>query len=245
MAHSLKDVFKLSYVTFNTSNPGIYSEHCHSAYQLWKKQWTITFKELGTEKLLTSDDFIDRELCGLFDGHKAIGIVLFKFMDLKYKSTLDTAYFKNYPTSLLERNYDLNDTIMVMSYMTIDPLWRKLYTNFSVSELLFGFLILNLNCSKSARAICYLRNNRSTNEIFYRHSGTFLESTTAYNVAVDFAEADSSTSTLSTFQCHALLNLKLWNNFYQQRKNYESKRSITSEQSKSVSRDFSEPALEQ
>lgn len=215
------DVTKLKYLSFSTSAPGAYQHHCQSAYLLWKQQWVETFKELGTSKKLTADDFIDRELCGLFDGDKAVGFMLYKCMDLSLSSTLDAVYFANYPSSLITRNRNFNDSVMIMSYMTLDPAWRKANTNFAISELLIGFIVLILNTSRSQRALGYFRNNRSTNEIFYRHSGQFLLRDTAYNVEVDYGETDAKKSTLSSFSSHALLNLNLWNEFYTQRGTYE------------------------
>jgi hypothetical protein len=235
----INDVTKLKYLSFNTSAPGLFQPQCQSAYLLWKQQWQSTFKELGTEKSLTSDDFIDRELCGLFDDEKVIGFILYKFMDLRLLSSLDSLYFKNYPDALLARNKNLNDPIMIMSYMTLDPTWRKSNTNFSISELLIGFIILHQNTSHSQRVIGYFRNNRSTNEIFYRHSGQFLMRHTAYNVDVDYAETDTKKSTLSSRSNHALLTFKLWTEFYNQRRNYEFERRIISGKSKHGGRTLS------
>lgn len=234
----LFDVTKLKYLSFNTTTPGLFQAHCQSAYSLWKQQWVETFKELRTEKKLTSDDFTDRELCGLFDGDKAIGFMLFKCMDLSLNSTLDALYFTNYPDSLIARNRNFNDSVMIMSYMTLDPAWRKSKTNFAISELLMGFIILILNTSQSQRVLGYFRNNRSTNEIFYRHSGQFLMRHTAYNVEVDFGETDAKKSTLSSYSGHALLNLKLWNEFYNQRGTYEFERRFIPGKSK-----YSRPAF--
>ena len=241
------DVTKLIYLNFNTSDPGIHEKACESAYSLWKNQWIETFSDLDKTRHLTSDDFIDHELCGLFDGDKAVGFMLCKFMDLRLKSTFDILYFKNYPKSLIERNKTLQDTIMIMSFMTLNPAWRKSFTNFSISELLIGFMVLRLNVSNSKRAIGYFRNNRSTNEIFYRHSGRFLLQDKAYNVEVDYAETDPQTSTLSSFSSHALLNFKLWNEFYynQRRKTYELERGPAPRQSEQTGRRIPEPTLDQ
>lgn len=238
------DVTKLKYISFNTSHPGVYHRHCQSAYALWKHQWVDTFKDLDKSKTLLSDDFIERELCGLFDGEKAIGFMLCKFMDLRLNSTIDTLYFKNYPENLISRNKVLKDRLMVMSYMTLDPAWRKSTTNYSISELLIGFMILRLNNSNADRAVGYFRNNRSTNEIFYRHSGHFLMRDHAYNVDVDYAETDSNSSTLSSYSDHALLNLKLWTEFYNQRGVYEFERGAVAAKGKPISRRFPEPAMD-
>ena len=239
------DVTQLKYFCFNTSNPGRYLNHCQSAYKLWRQQWIQTFGDLDSSKQLTSDDFIDRELCGLFQGEQAIGFMLCKFMDLRRYPTIDLLYFKNYPQSLIDRNLEKQDPIMIMSYMTLDPTWRKSNTNYSVSELLIGFMILRLNNSEAHRAVGYFRNNRSTNEIFYRHSGHFLLRHYAYNVDVDYAEADPQTSTLSSYSSHALLNLKLWNEFYEtQRSRYELETSTEPSIGQSPGRRIPEPTME-
>lgn len=239
------DVTKLNFLNFNTTNPGLYQAQCESAYSLWKNQWIETFGELDQSRKLTSDDFIDHELCGLFDGEKAIGFMLCKFMDLGRMATFDLLYFKNYPKALIERNKTLKDPIMIMSFMTLEPAWRKSFTNFSISELLIGFMILRLNASTAKRAVGYFRNNRATNEIFYRHEGEFILQDRAYNVDVDYAEARPDVATLSSFSSHALLTLKLWNAFYnQRRKSNDLERSPTPRQSEQISRRVPEPTLE-
>ncbi|MBC7464449.1 MAG: hypothetical protein H7256_00525 [Bdellovibrio sp.] len=238
---------KLSYLTFNTSHPGVYRKECENSYGLWKAQWLETFSSLDKTRTLNSDEFLDRELSGLFEGEKPIGFTLVKFIDLSFASTLDILYFKNYPEELTEQNKFLQDRIMIMSFMTLRPDWRKSQTNFSISELLLGFMILRLNISNSNRALACIRNDRSINKVFYRHSGRFLLKGTAYNVEVDYAEADTLTSTLSSYSSHALLCFKLWSEFYNQRrkKRHDLERRITPRQDEQASRRVPQPTLDQ
>jgi hypothetical protein len=208
------DITKLQYLHFNTSNPLQYTDHCNSAYELWKHQWTNTFSELGVDKKLTSDDFLNRKLCGLFDKDRAVGFILYQNVDLKLNANYETLYFHNYTPDLVNHQKIKRDQVFIISYMTLNPQWRKTNTNFSISELLISFVVLEFNFSNAQRIIGYFRNNRSTNQIFYRHAGRFLSQKSAYNVDVDFAEIEIDKSHLSTQKDHAILSLKLWEIFH-------------------------------
>ena len=85
-------------------------------------------------------------------------------------------------------------------------------------DIKFSFVVLEFNFSNAQRIIGYFRNNRSTNQIFYRHAGRFLSQKSAYNVDVDFAEIEIEKSHLSTQKDHAILSLKLWEIFNTQNK---------------------------
>jgi hypothetical protein len=207
------DVTQLKYLHFNTSTPGQYINHCNSAYELWKTQWVKTFEELGVDKKLTSDDFLNRQLCGLFKNEEAIGFILYQNVDFNLNASYDTLYFHNYTSDLVRYQKIKKDQAFIISYMTLNPQWRKTATNFSISELLISFVVLEFNFSNAKRIIGYFRNNRSTNQIFYRHAGHFLSRKSAYNVDVDFAEIEIEKSHLSTQKDHAILSLKLWDIF--------------------------------
>ncbi len=217
LAEDFLDVTSLSYLHFNTSNPGQFLNHCNSAYVLWKHQWVQTFCDLGVDKKLSSDDFLNRQLCGLFRGHQAIGFILYQHVNLKLNATLDSPYFNNYSDDLKTHQNTCNDQVFIISYMTIDGCWRKTNTNYSISELLISFVVVEFNFSEANRIIGYFRNNRSTNQIFYRHAGTFLSQKSAYNVEVDFAEIHKEKAHLSTKKDHAIVSLKLWEKFNNQK----------------------------
>ncbi len=244
----IMDVTNLEYLNFNTSNPGQYFTECNSAYELWKKIWLFTYSELGIQKKLTSEDFLNRQICGLFNNGNAIGFLLHHQLDLKLSSALDSNYFDSYPDQLKQYQITKNDSVFIVSFMTINPDWRKSVTNFSISELLLSFAVLEFNFTKSKRILGYFRNNRSINDVFYRHAGKFLCKDIAHNIEVDFGEIYQHESHLSEFKDHALISLKLWQNFKNKQKK-ESTHGITQYLAKrtahTISPKFSFPRLEQ
>lgn len=248
VASTLLDVSQLTYLNFNTSTPGKYLNECNSAYDLWKKIWLYTFSELGIEKKLTSEDFLNRQVCGLFKDGVAIGFLLHQNLNLQLSSALDNNYFQSY--SELLKNYQKikTDQVFIVSSMTIDPEWRKIKTNYSISELLLSFSVLEFNFTDADRILGYFRNNRSINEVFYRHAGHFLCRDMAHNVEVDFGEIYRDESHLSEMRDHAVISLKLWENFYNQTKQeitHGTKKYFTSRKNEYPRQQFSFSKMEQ
>ena len=243
----LNDVTNLQFINFNTSDPKNYLEHCKNSYILWKSEWEKTFQELKTNKTLYSDDFLHREIGGLFLGTKPIGFILYQFEDITKKTTTDLHYFSNYESRLIHWHQQKNDLVMIATYFTTDPDWRKKNTNYSVSELLISFMNLRLIFSDANRMIGYFRNNRKTNEIFYRHGGEFIAHQNAYNVSVDFAEIYKDRAQLSEWKDHATLASKMWSQFFLKQKGekYEFTRSLKPQIDERIGIQFSESRLVQ
>jgi hypothetical protein len=235
------DISKLSYLNFDTSEPGAYFEHCNSAYELWKKVWIETYHELGVQKKVTSEDFLNRRLCGLFLNEKAIGFLLHHNLNLNLTSALDSNYFQSYNDYLIGYQKTKNDFAFIVSFMTINSDWRKSRTNYSISELLLSFAVLEFNFTPTHRILGYFRNNRSINDVFYRHAGHFLCRDMAHNIEVDFGEIYKNESHLSELKDHAVLSLKLWKIFYNNNKETIDgpKNNFTSRKNESPRRDFS------
>lgn len=243
----LLDVTTLEYLNFSTSCPGQYLNECNHAYELWKQQWTDTFAELGVKKTLTSEDFLNRQICGLFKDGKAIGFLLHHELNLNLSSALDSNYFQSYPSSLKDYQKTKNDNVFIVSYMTTNPDWRKSKTNYSISELLLSFAVIEFSFTKSNRILGYFRNNRSINNVFYRHSGRYLCTEIAHNIEVDFGEIYQTEASLSEYKDHAVVSLKLWENFYnkkQMEKNNGTQKHIGKSEAKFSRRKLSRPELE-
>lgn len=243
----LRDVSQLEFIHFNTSNPGKYRAHCENSYHLWKKQWTETFKELNTEKNLFSDEFINREIGGLFLGTEPIAILFYTFIDFKDAASTDLHYFDSYEADLLKRHSAFGDKILVASYFTSVPDWRKQNTNYSISEILVGFVTLRLEYSDAQRMVVCLRNNRKINEIFYRHGGQLIRRSSAFNVEVDFSEMYRESAHLSAWKDHAILTSKLWLNYLNKHRGEKNEltRSIKPRRNESISRSIQNTRLEQ
>lgn len=181
------------------------------AYKLWRRNWVQTFDELGVQRKLTSDDFLHRELGGLFLGEQPIGFMLYHFINLEDEVWRETSYFNNYPDEIKLLHTDRPERVMVISYMTLESEWRKSETDLPISELLTSFAVMRFLSSDAKRLIGYFRNSRKTNEMFYRHGGMpLVRASRAYNVDVDFAEILKRNATLSSLPGCAEAALELW-----------------------------------
>jgi len=207
----MKFVENLEFFHFNTNEPGEYLHHCESAFALWEEQWSETFKELNVDKKLYNDDFLNRELGGLFLGSRAVGFILYHFLDFSRYSNFNVSYSRNYPENLWRAHYERRDRVMVASHLTLDPEWRKNKTNLPASEILFSLAVLRFLKSPADRLITYARNNRKMNEMVYRHGGeAVLKNHTAYNVSVDFIEIPKTCAQISALPDCAPITLNLW-----------------------------------
>ena len=212
----MKNVGNLELTVINTRNPSSEDElqKCESAYQLWKKAWQGTFRELNVGKSLFSDDFLDRELGGLFLGNEAVGFLLYNWFEINRSYHCEHSYFENYPSELMEELLISGyKKIMVISYMTLKDDWRKPFTDLPISELLTSFAVKRFVESEAQVLVGYFRNDRKTNEMFYRHGGIpLIKDIKRYNVAVDFASITKAAATSSTFPGVADIANRLWEN---------------------------------
>jgi hypothetical protein len=208
----LKSILGLNFRLFNTSSPGPHLSLCESSFHFWQNSWEKTFAELNCPQSLWSDDFLHKELGGLFINDQPIGFLLYQFLDLKRPTYQSLSYFKNYPKDLKQKVCADQDQVMAISYMTVNSDWRKTKTDYSISELLISFAVLRFLQSPAQRLIGYFRNNRGTQNIFYRHGGhPLLQSLMAYNVEVDFAQIIRSSAHLSELPFYDQLALYFWN----------------------------------
>jgi hypothetical protein len=243
----LKDISQLDFIHFNTTHPGPYRKHCENSYTLWKKQWTQTFTELNANKELCSDEFINREIGGLFLDSEPIAILFYTLIDFNDISSVDLNYFHSYEAHLIKRHSDFKDTILVASYFTSLPEWRKQNTNYSISEILVGLVTLRLKFSIANRMVVCLRNNRKINEIFYRHGGVLIQRSSAFNVEVDFSEMHKESARLSQWKDHAVLTSKLWLTFLNKHRGEKNEltRGIKPQRNEPISRAVQKTRLEQ
>jgi len=212
----MKKVGSLELTVLNTRNPSSEDElqKCESAYRLWKQAWQGTFRELNVERSLFSDDFMDRELGGLFLGNEAVGLLLYNWFEIDRSYHREHSYFENYPTDLIAELLSSGyKKIMVISYMTLKDDWRKPFTDLPISELLISFCVKRFVESDAQILVGYFRNDRKTNEMFYRHGGIpLIKDVKRYNVDVDFASITKANATDSNVSGVAEIANRLWEN---------------------------------
>lgn len=185
-------------------------------FSLWTSVWENTFQELNVRKRISADDFLDRHIYGLQTANSDVcGFMLIRsFCSNRY--TLEHSYFDNYPDSLKAQLLASNEPIQVISYMTIDPNWRKQNTDLPLSEILMGLCVLHFMNSSDKKLWGYFRNNRKTQDIFYRHGGQSVVSDhMAYNVLVDISCMDQKSAQLSSNTPCKVATLNFWNQLKQ------------------------------
>ena len=175
---------------------------CEDSFGLWRDQWSQTFVELGLESELPSNDFLDRQVSGLFEGDRPVGLLLYGWYDLRRGSHLKHAYFKGFPQMVLDevRAQD-HSHVMTISYLTLAAGWRRHVTDVPLSDVLIACSVKMFQQSHASALLGYYRNDRKVNEMVYRHGGRpILADAVAYGVKVDYAvitkdEAHESTVT--------------------------------------------------
>lgn len=191
----MKDINKLNLITFNTSFPKNFEENCERAYELYLKVWAQTFAELGVDKKIYSDSFLDCELVGCFDSERScIGFVLMKSFDISRKSMREHSYFDPYPSDIIKKVISLDHkNIISFHHLTVNSEWRRSESSYSISDIVVGAAISLFLKSKSSAVICFTRNDRRVNELFYRFGGApIVENIMTYNVLVDYAILEKS-----------------------------------------------------
>lgn len=244
---TLKQTAELDFHLFKTSNPNEHQLLNERCFDLWERVWKDTFAELNVHhKQVTSDDYLSKELGGLFLGERPIGFLMYHFCDLQRRTHQKMSYFNNYPRPLYENVIANADQTMIITYMTIDPEWRKSQTDLPVSELLIGFSVMRFMESQAHRLLGYFRNNRGTNDIFYRHGGlALLKGEQAYNVEVDFAQITKSSAQLSTLPGCGNMTFEKWNEFKKRTGEHPyDERSFKLGQSEAIGTDFPGHALD-
>lgn len=209
-------VFHLRYHLINTRNPASEElELCEKAFRFWKSSWEKTYAELNVNKgpELKSDDFLDREVGVLVCKNEPIGLFLNNWFDLSRESITSHSYFSNYPSEVIQEYRKKGfSKVMVLSYLTVHPSWRKSQTDIPVSEILFGLGVIRFSETPYENLIGYVRKDLNTHQIFDRHGGVTLMSMTAYNVEVDHKYMTKETMQLSSLPGVAKATRYLWQN---------------------------------
>jgi hypothetical protein len=209
-----KSVYDLDFKIIETRSPAPnLVALCEDSFSLWHREWLKTFEDLHVQRALYADDFLDKEIGGLFYGNRPVGLLFYSWFNINRPSHLKHSYFKDYPPgvidSIVRRGHE---NVMVITYMTLDPKWRRQFTDVPVSEMLIGLAAKRFLQSDSTALIGYFRNNKKTNEMFYRHGGIrVLKNAKTYNVDVDYAILTKESACESQFPGVSQAVGTLWN----------------------------------
>ena len=208
------DVTRLHFDILSSQRPHYRTKLLNRTYDFWMKSWQQTFTELKVSFAGFSDDFLNKEIGVLSDGEHPIGLLMYHFVDLSLPLFRESYYFKGYSDDLLESLASIDGKTMIITYMTVAPEWRQRQTNYSVPEMLISFSVLRFLESDAGHILGYFRNNKGTQNIFYRHGGQpILRNAHCYNVDVDYATVSRQDAKLSTKGQVDQVVQSLWNKY--------------------------------
>lgn len=220
--NALKKLSDLDFYILNTKNPKAHEiELVEKSFSFWQIAWTETFKSLGENISgpISSDDFLSRDAIALISEGEPVGLLFSHTLCLR-KSQLAHSYFKQYPERAINQIKDLNtEEVMILSYMTCHPEWRKSQTDVPVSELLFSLGVKIFKSTNLNYLIACTRKAVGVHEITYRHGATKITEDYAHNVEVDYVFIDKQSASASSMSGVEFVAQSLWNKMLQRSNN--------------------------
>lgn len=208
----------LDFFLLDTKNPAPeFESRVEAAFKLWRAVWENSFDSIevdyGTK--LNSDPFLEREASALFCGDHPVALFFNSWYRVK-DSQLSHSYFNNYPVRVIEaiKEFGVRE-LMVLSFMTIHPEWRKEFTDLPLTDVLFSLGVKRFESSTAPILIGYIRKDiGSFHHVFARHGGKLMAQSTAYNVDVDFMYITRESMQLSSIPGVADTVEHLWSKQY-------------------------------
>ncbi len=158
------------------------------AYQAWQGIWQKTFQELEGRQTIFSDDFLKQdEIAVLMYKNEVIGTSCFKWADLRLRAHQNNSYFQPWPQSILDSLIkDGCWNVLVGSYFSIDPVWRKQATTLPLKDIFFGLVVERFINSNTSVMVGTMRNDKGMENVAYRFGAKPLASNVDFhNVKVD------------------------------------------------------------
>ena len=124
------------------------------AYHFWRNTWTDTFKNLSVHSPVFSDAFTRQDSIGaIFFKGQCIASTFFRKVDLSHIASQHDSYFSNWPHETIEKLTAEGSQIIVCSYFSIHPDFRRMQIGLSMKDLLLGFVVKYL-LESDAVALC-------------------------------------------------------------------------------------------
>jgi hypothetical protein len=187
-------VAKLRYVLLSgaKARPEFCPLH-NQAYALWQSNWQKTFEDLKSNAKLSADDFVRQNIISaLFDGEKAVGLLLHTYLDLNLDAVRAHSYLSTYPCQVVEGlRHSGAAQVLTMEYLTLDKNWRKSKVGVALGEVILGLGVQVLVESGFDSMVVVTRNDRQVNKILYGYGARCLAANlTKHNVSVDLVSLD-------------------------------------------------------
>jgi hypothetical protein len=125
----------------------------NQAYDYWCQFWGKVFEDNGVDPSLRyKDEFCRKELvCLLLHEGKIVGMHLCEFLNLNQSAFREHEYFSHHKGDTFLETLDRKriNHAMIMTYLTIDPEWRKKKVGVSLASVLMS-LATKLQCAAGA-----------------------------------------------------------------------------------------------
>lgn len=189
-------------------------EYYDKAYAMWHATWLATLNELDKVETLNSDDFTrQQEHLVLFFGDKAVGSASFGVLDIRKPYGYRDSVLKVWPIENLRQIGEDNKTILVCTYMTIDPEFRGIDFIAKLKVILGGVAICLFRESGFKVMLATMRNNRGMNTLAYQLGAQcVVRDAIAHGVAVDLVKFVSDETVLHKDKAVENYILDVWNN---------------------------------
>lgn len=168
-------------------------EYYQLAYQKWKEAWQeVAQKEMGIKSsIFYSDDFTRQDhIVALFNHRSCIGMAFMREMDLRISCLTEDSCFRFWPLHELERLIRLHQHVVIASYFTITPQYRKSHVEWKTlflslyldyfSELKSKIMVTAARKLKSNEKLCYQLGAKPLlkDVVFSTKSGQIVEQET-------------------------------------------------------------------
>ncbi len=148
-------------------------------YALWKKTMgdALRYESKISEPELLSDEFFrQHEVVAIYYKAQPVGLFIFDWLNLQFKSTREHSYFSNFPNSVLDTLVSRNiKTLMSASHLCVHPDWRRRKIGPGISEICYGIAAKRMFDSNAEALITYTRNDRSIHQIVYDFGGEAIQ----------------------------------------------------------------------
>jgi hypothetical protein len=151
----------------------------NQAFQYWSTFWDQVFKENGVEHPVNfRAEFCRRDVvCLLMDDGEIAGMHLCEFLNLRQKAFWHHEYFGQIKGELFLNAAEKfqTESAMIMTYLTIDPRWRKRRIGISMGAVMMSLATKLQVASGAAVNLGRAREDLGVSEILKDLGGTVLE----------------------------------------------------------------------
>jgi hypothetical protein len=164
------DYKKLRFIVLPSSSPkNEFVEYYNNAYHSWLSVWSSTYKELGLNKTIFSDEFTRHsDINCIFYNKLCVATVHSRIVNIDLPSTLNDSYFRLWTDEDLNALRNHGNQVMVISNMTVNSAWRKSSCKISIKDLIIYLCCKRFEASNSFLLATFTRNSKNIHKLMER-----------------------------------------------------------------------------